>query len=85
MEMKIESIVNVWDEKVPEMFISLVNVVALTRNETELRQAVAELAKNADFNRLFAYGFGSGHFWLKQRYVSDPRKVMDNRLMIVEF
>lgn len=85
MEMKIESIVNVWDEKVPEMFISLVNVVTLTRNETELRQAVAELTQNENFNRLFAFGFGSGHFWLKQRYVSDPKKVMDNRLMIVEF
>lgn len=85
MEMKIESIVSVWDEKLPEMFINLVNVVALTRNETGLRQAVAVLAESEDFSRLFAYGFGNRHFWLKQRYVSDTDKVMGSRLMIVEF
>lgn len=85
MEMKIESMVNVWDEKLPEVFINLVNVVALTRNEQELRKAVAVLFARKDFSRLFAYGFGNRHFWLKQRCASNPDKIMENRLMIVEF
>lgn len=85
MEMRIESLLANWDDKIPELFINLVNAIALAGNETELRQAVAKLSENEDFNRLFAYGYGSSHLWLKQRLVTDSRKIMDNRLMIVEF
>lgn len=85
MEMRIEILLANWDEKLPELFISLVNAVALSRNETELRQAVAILSEDEDFKRLFAYGYGSSHLWLKQRLITDSRKIMDNRLMIVEF
>ncbi len=85
MEMRIESLLANWDEKLPELFISLVNAVALAGNETELRQAVAILSEDKDFKRLFAYGYGSSHLWLKQRLITDSRKIMDNRLMIVEF
>lgn len=85
MEMRIESLLANWDEKLPELFINLVNAVALAGNETELRQAVAILSENKDFKRLFAYGYGSNHLWLKQRLITDSRKIMDNRLMIVEF
>lgn len=85
MEMRIESLLANWDEKLPELFISLVNAVALAGNETELRQAVAILSEDKDFKRLFAYGYSSSHLWLKQRLITDSRKIMDNRLMIVEF
>ncbi len=85
MEMRLESLLANWDEKIPGLFISLVNAVALAGNETELRQAMARLSENEDFNRLFAYGYGSSHLWLKQRLVTDSSKVMDNRLIIVEF
>lgn len=85
MEMRIESLLANWDEKIPELFINLVNAVALARNETELRQAVAKFSEDKDFDRLFAYGYGSGHFWLKQRLVTDCSRIMDDRLMIVEF
>ena len=78
MEMRLESLLANWDEKIPGLFISLANA-------TELRQAVARLSENEDFNRLFAYGYGSSHLWLKQRLVTDSSKVMDNRLIIVEF
>ena len=72
MEMRIESLLAYWDEKLPELFISLVNAVAI-------------LSEDKDFKRLFAYGYGSSHLWLKQRLITDSRKIMDNRLMIVEF
>ena len=37
MEIRIESILCNWDEKIPELFINLINVLALTRDENELR------------------------------------------------
>ena len=41
--------------------------------------------ENENFGRLFAYGFGAHHLWVAQRMITDPEKVMENRLLIVEF
>ena len=44
-----------------------------------------ETSENENFGRLFAYGFGAHHLWVAQRMITDPEKVMENRLLIVEF
>ncbi|WP_244074831.1 hypothetical protein [Bacteroides uniformis] len=46
---------------------------------------MAKLSENENFGRLFAYGFGAHHLWVAQRMITDPEKVMENRLLIVEF
>ena len=70
MDVKIESMIFGWDERIPEV---------------ELRELVKVFAQSKEFNRFFAFGYGSSHFWLKQRMASDPDKCMENRLLIVEF
>lgn len=85
MEIRIESILADWDEQIPEMFIHLVNAIALARNERELRQTMAMFAENKEFCRLFAYGYGNHHLWLKQRMLTDSSRIMGNRLLMVEF
>ena len=71
MDVKIESMIFGWDERIPEALVKFINSVTLARSK--------------EFNRFFAFGYGSSHFWLKQRTASDPDKCMENRLLIVEF
>lgn len=85
MEIRIESILCNWDEKIPELFINLVNVLALTRNEDELRITIEKLSQAHEIDKFFAYGFGSHHFWLHQRYTSNPNMILANRLLSVHF
>lgn len=85
MEIRIESILCNWDEKIPELFINLVNVLALTRNEDELRITIEKLSQAHEIDKFFAYDFGSHHFWLHQRYTSNPDMILTNRLLSVHF
>ncbi len=59
--------------------------LSLSFSETEIRNSMAKLSENENFGRLFAYGFGAHHLWVAQRMITDPEKVMENRLLIVEF
>ena len=77
MEVRIESVVNVWDDQIPMLLISLVNTAVFARNGSEFKTAIRQLSENTDLNKFFA--------WLKQRLVSDTSKHMENRLLIVEF
>ena len=89
MDVKIESMIFGWDERIPEVLVKFINSVTLTKtltkDEQELRELVKVFAQSKEFNRFFAFGYGSSHFWLKQRMASDPDKCMENRLLIVEF
>ena len=76
MDVKIESMIFGWDERIPEALVKFINSVTLL---------VKVFARSKEFNRFFAFGYGSSHFWLKQRTASDPDKCMENRLLIVEF
>lgn len=85
MDVKIESMIFGWDERIPEVLVKFINSVTLTKDEQELRELVKVFARSEEFNRFFALGYGSSHLWLKQRMASDPGKCMENRLLIVEF
>ena len=61
MEVRIENMFFGWHEKLPETFIKLVNTLVLTRNGKEVREAMATLSQDKDFNDFFFYGFGRGH------------------------
>ena len=46
MEIKIENILILWDEKVTDIFVSLINTLSLSFSETEIRRRMtAELGK----------------------------------------
>ena len=71
----------------------LINTLSLSFSEKEIRNSMAKLSNvnthtkktMKNFGRLFAYGFGAHHLWVAQRMITDPEKVMENRLLIVEF
>ena len=85
LSLKIENILILWDEKVTDIFVNLINTLSLSFSEKEIRNSMAKLSENENFGRLFAYGFGAHHLWVAQRMITDPEKVMENRLLIVEF
>lgn len=85
MNVKFESMICLWNDRIPKLLIELVNIVVFTRSESELRTAIAYLSENTDFDQFFAYGYGSHHFWLSQRLPDDAGRYMENRLLIVEF
>ena len=85
MNVKIENLFFGWHEKLPETFIKLVNTLVLTRNAKEVREAMATLAQEKDFNDFFLYGFGRSHLWVKQKDIPTPHGNTDYSLLIVEF
>ena len=85
MEVKIENYINVWYDQIPPLFIDLINTITLANDEKELREVIDHFHKHTSLKGMFAYGFGKHHFWLKQRMVSDPSKLMEHRILVVEF
>ena len=59
MEVRIESMICVWDDAIPTMFIEFVNLLTLTTSEGELRKSVKEFAEKHELDKFFLYGFGS--------------------------
>ena len=45
MEVRIESMICVWDDAIPTMFIEFVNLLTLTTSEEGLRKSVKEFAE----------------------------------------
>ena len=64
MEVRIESMICVWDDKIPTLFLEFVNLLTLSTSEEGLRKSVKEFAEKHELDKYFHYGFGSHHFYL---------------------
>lgn len=86
MEVIIESMLCRWNDDVTEVFLKLLDVCLLSRDETSLRNAITEL-KETDprMNNNFAFGYGAAHLWVHQRPNDNPKQQLSFRLMIVRF
>ena len=85
MEVRFESMVFLWDDKIPTMFLEFMNLLTLCQSEEQLRASVKDFAEKHELDKFFLYGFGSHHFYLHQRYTSDPEMVMQHRVLSVHF
>lgn len=85
MEVRFESMVCLWDDKIPTMFLEFMNLLTLAMCEEQLRASVKDFAEKNELDKYFHYGFGSHHFYLHQRYTSDPKMMMQNRVLSVHF
>lgn len=85
MNVIFENVIFDIDDKIRAVVLDLINRILPTRNETELRATVADCARSTDLDRYFVYGYGSHHFWVKQRKFSDPTKIFEQRRIIVKF
>ena len=85
MEVKIETMLCVWDKDIPRIFIELVNMLTFAGDEQGVRKVMRALWYKEEYNAFFMHGFGQHHLWVYQRKASDPTQFMENRLLIVEF
>ena len=74
MEVRFESMVFLWDDKIPTMFLEFMNLLTLCQSEEQLRASVKDFAEKHELDKFFYYGFGSHHFYLHQRYMEKPNK-----------
>ena len=85
MEVKIETMLCVWDKDIPRIFIELVNLLTFAGDEQGVRKVMRAFWYKEEYNAFFMHGFGQHHLWVYQRKASDPTQCMENRLLIVEF
>ena len=64
MEVRFESMICLWDDKLPAMFLEFVNLLTLCQSEEQLRAGVKDFAVKHELDRFFLYGFGSHHFYI---------------------
>ncbi|AEW22457.1 hypothetical protein [Tannerella forsythia] len=84
MKVEIESIVCNWAEEIPHILVRVINAISLSTNEKELRAAVKRIAEETELDKFFTYGYGTHHFWLTHRRLSNGEP-MERRLLIAEF
>lgn len=84
MKVEIESIVCNWDDEIPHIFIRVLNAITLSANEEELRVAVKRIAEETELDKFFAYGYGTYHFGLTHRRLSNGEP-KEHRLLIAGF
>lgn len=75
----------VFDDKIAELIIEFVNHILYADSEETLRQIVADFADKYALDRYFVYGYGKHHLWVAQRKITDPEKVFNYRILIVEY
>ena len=56
MEVRIESMICVWDDKIPALFLEFVNLLTLATSEEQLRRSVKDFAEKHELDRFFLYG-----------------------------
>ena len=84
MKAEIESIVCNWADEIPHILIRVINAITFSANERELRSAVKRIAKETQLDKFFAYGYGTHHFRLTYRRLSNGEP-KEHRLLIAEF
>lgn len=79
MGVKIESMVCLWDDKIPTLFLEFVNLLTLITSEEGLRKGVKEFAEKHELDTFFLYGFGSHHFYLyhKKNKIKSSIEIID--------
>lgn len=84
MKVDIENIIYSWADEIPHIFIRVINAITLSDNEEELRTAIGKIADETGLDKFFAYGYGTHHFWLTHRRLSNGEP-MEHRLLFAEF
>ena len=71
MKAEIENIICNWVDEIPHILILVINAITLSDNEEGLRTAIGKIAEETELDKFFAYGYGSHHFWLTLRKLSN--------------
>ena len=84
MTIKIESIINQWDNETNDVIVRFLNLLTLAKTRRELEQALDFTPFKDQYKKHLLWGWGSRHLWVKQVCLYNG-SVAENRLLIVEF
>ena len=84
MKTEIENIIYNYTDEIPHVLIRGINAITLSDTKEELRSAINKIAEETELDKFFAYGYGTHHFWLKHRKLSNGEP-KEYRLLKVEF
>ena len=84
MKTEIENIIYNYTDEIPHILIRVINAITLSDNEEELGTEIGKIAEETELDKFFAYGYGSHHFWLTHRRLSNGEP-KEYRLLKVEF
>ena len=82
---EIENKVEIWDNDVAVAFIQLMNTTTNAQSKEELEQMMKLVPHITSADLFFVWGFGTNHWWLKQRKERRSDELLDKRIMIVRF
>ena len=72
------------ESQISHILIRVINAITLSDKEKDLRSATNKIAKETEFDKFFSYGYGSHHFWLTHRRLSNGEPMV-HRLLKIEF
>ena len=84
MKTEIENIIYNYADEISHILIRVINAITLSDSKEELRSAINKIAEETELDKFFAYGYGTHHFWLTHRRLSNGEP-MEHRLLKVEF
>lgn len=73
MEVRFESMVCLWDDKIPTMFLEFVNLLTLTTSEEQLRRGVKEFAENTNLTSSSITATDAGTFGFTNAIRATPK------------
>ena len=83
MKTEIENVIFNWSDEIPPILVRVINAITLSDNKEELRSTINKIAEETELDKFFAYGYGTHHFWLKHRRLSNGEP-KEYRLLKVE-
>ncbi|KGF49537.1 hypothetical protein [Prevotella amnii] len=84
MKTEIENVIFNWSDEIPPILVRVINAITLSDNKEELRSTINKIAEETELDKFFAYGYGTHHFRLKHRRLSNGEP-KEHRLLKVEF
>ena len=84
MKVQVEGIICNWADEIPNVIVRVINAISIAENKEELQTALLQISQETEFDKFFAYGYGTHHFWLTHRRLSNGEP-MEHRLLKVEF
>ena len=84
MKVQIEGFIRSWTDEIPNIIVRVINAISIAENKEELQTALLQISQETELDKFFAYGYGTHHFWLIHRRLSNGEP-MEHRLLIAEF
>jgi len=84
MKIQVEGIICNFTDEIPNIIVRVINAISIAENKEELQTALLQISQETELDKFFAYGYGTHHFWLTHRRLSNGEP-MEHRLLIAEF